>query len=273
MGNPPDIEQLVYSLIALAVESATLAFFIVMTCLTWRQIRATWRRGLLGGLLLLVLSIPMAVLEIIYLDVSRLAQGIPPEMEGLLRVGVGVLTAVILIAIVPLRVMYYHVASAEWGRVRGSMAIGLAGPIVTRRLGIAVGVAAGLAAVALTMVAFHLLDIHEGEAIRQVEKMFPNMDSTPGFWNATATLGFVSVAAIVEELIFRGGILGFLLRISGNRPVLAWVFISAVALFWALLHIPNTDQPLAKVAQIFLFGLVLAQIIHGVSETTASFKR
>ena len=70
-----------------------------------------------------------------------------------------------------------------------------------------------------------------------------------------ATLGYGISAAIVEELAFRGGLLAFLLRITGNRTLYAWVWIIVTAFLWALLHYLNTDNPGLKLAQIFILGV------------------
>ncbi len=71
---------------------------------------------------------------------------------------------------------------------------------------------------------------------------------------------FVIAVAISEELVFRGGILALVVRSTRNRHVLRFLGIIAISLLWGLVHIPNTSIPEIKVAQIFIIGLVLAEI-------------
>jgi len=42
-----------------------------------------------------------------------------------------------------------------------------------------------------------------------------------------------------------------------------------ITLTWALPHFPNTDAPLVKVTQVFLFGLILAEIARRDSVRSA----
>src|SRR5205823_3945068 len=117
----------------------------------------------------------------------------------------------------------FHVGAVEWERVRPGG--GMAGPAATRRKGMWIGAATGVAATLVTMGVFHMFQVREGDSVAQFEKLFPGMNSDISLkWVATM-LGFVVSAAIVEEVIFRGGILGYLLRIGGNGTGRAWVFI------------------------------------------------
>ena len=87
------------------------------------------------------------------------------------------------------------------------------------------------------------------------EKLFPGMENANGLLVIIALAGFVCSAAIVEEFIFRGIILGWLLRLKCYKTLWAWVFIAAVAFLWALLHTyPNTNRPMVKSLADFFDG-------------------
>ncbi len=66
----------------------------------------------------------------------------------------------------------------------------------------------------------------------------------------------ITAVALGEELTYRGVLFGWLQRLFG-REGRAGVAMAAVltSLVWAAAHIPNTDAPLVKCAQIFVLGL------------------
>ena len=119
------------------------------------------------------------------------------------------------------------------------------------------GVVVGLVNLIATLFVFHYFQVKEPPADPEFVKLFPNFTQMSPAVLAVPLACFAGSAAVVEELIFRGGILGFLLRITRNNTVLAWVFITAVALVWAVLHYPNTTSPFLKIMQIFTLGIAL----------------
>jgi membrane protease YdiL (CAAX protease family) len=261
----PDLFQLFLSLVYLGIEFACFVFIAVLTALTWRQIRFTWKAGLAIAVMLFVLGLPSVLLALAYLDLSGTGREIPAHLRGFVQVAAGVAALGITVVQIPLRAAYLHVAAAEWGRVRPSAApteprpylAALAGPARTRRLGIAVGAGVGLVSVVLTFALFWAAGVREGQSMKELQRLFPQIQEASAVVALPAMLGFVIAAAVTEELIFRGAMLGFLLRVTRNQAALAWVFITAVSALWALLHIPNTDHPTLKVMQIFLLGLAL----------------
>ena len=74
------------------------------------------------------------------------------------------------------------------------------------------------------------------------------------------TLAFVVSAAVAEEIVFRGAILGFLFRVSRSNTAALLASIFSVSLAWAFLHFPNTDSPTFKIAQVFVLGVILAEV-------------
>jgi membrane protease YdiL (CAAX protease family) len=257
MPQQPDVFDLLVLLFLLAVEGACLIFFLLMTGLSYRLIARTWKRGLLLGAGVSALWIPLAALAVVCVDFSSQRQDIPRNVEPFVRVFLALIFLAVLVALVPLRATYYHVAKSEWSRVRGNFDRALAGPPRSRLLGIIVGMFVGLVSLAVTVVVFHYFHVKEPATNPDLVKLFP---AIAGMSSAALAfpIGCLAVAAAVtEELIFRGGILGVFLRITRNQTLFAWFFITAVAFLWALLHIPNTDHPFLKVVQIFTFGIVL----------------
>lgn len=255
--SPPSLVNFLILAGLLAVELGCFIFYIVATCLSFREMRLTWRRAIVISAALALLMLPSIIVSLVHLDVSRFLQNQPPAMFPLFRAMMVLFVILYIVALLPIRAMYYHVAKTEWARVRGSWPESLAGPRPSRRLSVIVGVAVGAGILAITEVVFYFLHVGEGDGIRQMQQLFPGIQNVSAPLLFLVTSCFVISASIVEELIFRGGILGFLFRITRCGPVLAWIFIAAVSLLWAVLHIPNSDHPLAKITQIFIFGLFL----------------
>ena len=67
-------------------------------------------------------------------------------------------------------------------------------------------------------------------------------------------------AALAEEIVFRGALLGFLLRVGRERRGAVVVGALVTSIAWAMLHLGATDMPLLKLVQIFLLGLGLAAL-------------
>ena len=153
----------------------------------------------------------------------------------------------------------YHVAAAEWEKVRPD-----AFPLLAKTgkapwrwvLGAS---AFGAAAGALSVVIFVAMGVEEGEEIKELLKLFPDAEEASLWLKVPVVVLAISAPAIAEELTFRGGILGFLLRLSGNNRLAVAGSIIAVSLVWSLIHIPNTDAPLMKCAQIFIIGIAFAE--------------
>lgn len=270
-NNQPTPFDLLVLLFIMGVELLCLVFFPLMTGLSWRLIRYTWKRGVLLGAGISLLWLPMFIVGVATIDFSSQRQDLPESMDPVVRIIAGVVLGCILVLLIPLRATYYHVAKSEWARIRGTLELSLAGPPRTRLLGIGVGIGVGLANLVITLIVFHIFKVEE-PADPEFLKMFPSVEQMSYAQLALPVAGFAIAAAIVEELIFRGGILGFFLRITKNRTGPAWVFIVATALLWALLHIPNTDHPFLKVMQIFTLGIALGWMMRqwGLASTMAA---
>ena len=263
--HEPDITQLLVSILLLGVQAGIFAFFVVIASLTYQQFRSTWRPALAFGIFIFILSLPPSILAFAHLDMGKIAPTLPPDSRSIAYVCAVVFGIAILIVCIPIRGLYLHVAAVEWSRLRGNpptattreMLAALAGPRTTRSLSIVVGAIIGVICAAVTQFVFHVVHVQESEAIRQMQQWFPHLEETSAWLTIPSNLGFVCSAAIFEEMIFRGGILGFLLRITKNHAGLAWLWILLVAGLWSILHVYNSDHPALKIAQIFLFGIAL----------------
>ena len=252
-----NLSQLFLLILYLAIEVGCLIFFIVLTCLSIGAFRRTWRTALAFGLFNLLLGIPSTVAGIVYLDMSRFnAGGVQPELLPVMHAAAAVFAIMLVLLCVPIRGLYYHVASVEWGAVRGSTEEGLSGPRAARKRGILIGSATGLVALVVSLILFHFLHVRESEDVRQLEQLFPGLTALPSATRMLLAAPFVASAALIEEMIFRGGLLGFLVRMARGNRLLTWLFIALISILWAALHLSNSDHPLLKFMQIFLLGLI-----------------
>lgn len=104
------------------------------------------------------------------------------------------------------------------------------------------------------------LEVDVAEPIQRLHDFLPDAASAHlGIRLPIALLAVTSVA-VVEELVFRGALLGALLRCCRSRRVLTAGAVVVVALLWALMHALNTDAPLIKCSQIFVVGVLLCEI-------------
>ncbi len=253
--DPAQVVQLLVSLAMLGLQGGIFVFFLVLTILSFRQLRQTWKWSVFFSLIALLLGLPGVMLGMYYVDVQKFAPGTDPGIVPAMKI-LACLVAIGIVAFTAIvRVMYYHVAAVQWSRAWGTDAPTIVNPGRARWRGLVVGAGIGTAAAAASLLLFLGLHIGESRQITQFMANFPGIDQAPAWIAFVASLGVGLAAAVVEELVFRGGILGFLCRITANQTALAWLWIAITAALWAFLHYDNTDRPAVKMTQIFLIGL------------------
>ncbi len=126
-----------------------------------------------------------------------------------------------------------------------------------------------MVAAAVTTAAFKWLDVGEGPVLVTLKKLFPDAESAPSFVTVPVSCLFVVSVAVSEELAYRGGILAYILRVTRKSRTLTWLGIILLNLPWALAHIPNTDNPLAKVTQMMVLGIVFTILAKNRSMRSA----
>ena len=160
---------------------------------------------------------------------------------------------------VPLRMAAYAVGTNQWEKawefsetdprpVPAGEDASLVGPVVF-----------GVGAALVTLVVFGLLGVRESEYVRALSDMVAEGSSFGRALLYPASLLAVIAAAIVEEIVFRGVLLGWLVALFRERRGPTNFAIVLSAGIWALGHLANTDSPALKVAQVFIIGLVLGE--------------
>jgi len=247
------------------INLAVFAALLALVALNRAAIRLYWRTAALVGLAILCLSLPQYAATLFFLDSSTLASelGLPGDEGGvavkfgiglgmLLGLGTSLLQAGWL-------VLVSGVALAEWSRLRDD-----ACPVLLRRSvpvrALVLAMLLGVVASVISTLLFQRWGVDAGRSLEYLDRFFPQLSSAGVATRMAVALPFVTSAAISEEIVFRGALLGFLLRAGGERR---WVVIAAtvlVALLWSLLHLTATGAPLIKLTQIFLLGLAFSEL-------------
>jgi membrane protease YdiL (CAAX protease family) len=166
----------------------------------------------------------------------------------------------VLVLRVGWHMLEYYVAAAEWRRFKPDPFPILQGRENRRMRTVLAAATLGVAAGALSLVALQALGVQVSDAVKDIQRLFPRAANAPLAVRLPVFLCAFSALAVVEELAFRGVLLGWLLRVGRPRGGYAVCAIVLVSLLWALLHIPNTNAPLLKCGQIFVFGLLLGEL-------------
>ncbi len=257
-------------LVTVAEVLVTVGTFVLLLTLMAEHragVRRHWRRGLLVSLALLALAVPQLASTLFFIDsdaiVSHLGLGGSPladsQRDGAVMVGVA-LGAVFTAS---LRAGWYCLVfcavSSEWRRLRPESPA-MFGGLLTKPRQLWLPFLGGGVAAALSAGLFAALEVEMGSALRALQEWYPRLaDSDPGVL-ALVALPVAVTAVITEELVFRGALLGFFLRILGEGPWgAAWAAVLSSAA-WAAVHLSVTDAPGIKFTQIFLLGLVFAAL-------------
>ncbi len=246
-----------------SVELAVFAALLLLLALHRDSVRRHWRRGLVVGLLVLLLAVPQHLTNLLYLDAEGMlrteaANGVVLPFQAGYALAGAVIASVIGSL---LRAGWYAlitcVVLGAWARIRpDAPLLGSGLPPRWRRLALSLGLGL-LAGVAFTGF-FEILRVESGQAAELLEAWFPDLAAAAPAERALAVLPAAVSAAVCEELVFRGALLGALLRWLGERRWALPVAAIITALPWALLHLSLTDSPWLKLLQIGLLGLALA---------------
>ncbi len=249
--------------VTILVEAGILAFSITLFVIHRKRIREFWAPGIIFGALCFLFNVPLSIAVIATMDVSSLmpyGYGFISGMTGFVKTLAIAITCVMGVFGVGTKMFHYVIASAEWDLIKPRPF-----PILMRtgekawgKIGIAA--LAGAAYAVISMVAGSLLKVGVNDILESGMNLAAGFESLPDALQLALMLLFVASAAIGEEVLFRGALLGFLERLSRNKT--AWIAVSivSVSLLWAFLHVFNTDNPAFKMAQIFLFGCLLSEL-------------
>jgi membrane protease YdiL (CAAX protease family) len=240
--------------------------FVLLLMLVWHRERLLphWRRGAVVAFLVLMLAVPQHIGTLVFLDPQALFEG-----EGGLGVGAlggGAARVGLFVSMMfgtALRMVWYGLltclAVSEWQRLRPARPL-LGDELPPRWRRLLVGLGIGTLLGGLTVLAFDAAGVDAGRAIEDLKEYFPALAEGPAVARVAVALPLAVSAALVEEIVFRGVLLGALLRAGKEAPGIVLASVLATSVAWACLHLSITDMPGIKLLQIFFFGLILAEL-------------
>ena len=243
------------ALLQLGLWAITILLYVMLAIVNRQQIKKHWKPGLVLSSTIMAMLIPSVIFGIVHLDRSSIDEGI------LILLIVGIFIGVIIqILKLGWHMIIFVVGEAEWKKTEWGLDLTdeekrsptwrqLVGPFMI-----------GVAAAVVSTVVFYFMDVKEGELMVIIQKFFPTAATAPAIVSVPVTCLFMMAAAISEELSYRGGILAFILRITRKNRLLTWIGILLLNLPWALAHIPNTNHPPAKVAQMMILGVIFTYL-------------
>ncbi|UCD29426.1 MAG: CPBP family intramembrane metalloprotease [Planctomycetota bacterium] len=251
----PIIPKILQVILILAIQITVVIVYVVMAIQNRQYFKKYWKPGLFLAILLFFMVLPSSIFSLVYIDALVFSE----EMRPAFLIGLAVGFFILIIRI-GWHMILYFVAAAEWEQAGSTVfAMEQAQRGLPRREMIE-AFSFGICAAVLTYAVFIPLGVQEGPIFAKFRDFFPAADSASLLVTIPIVTLFVTAFAISEELVFRGGILGLVVRRTGENRVIRYIAISAISLLWALAHIPNTSVPEVKVVQVFIIGLILAEI-------------
>jgi membrane protease YdiL (CAAX protease family) len=245
---------------------------VVAAISRWQTLRAWLKPGLQLGAAVFVLSVPGMVATVLFVEPGALplpaggalTQGMLTLIFRVTMAVMAVGTLVLTFFFTALQVGVGELAVAgEAGGGRRAYPWLLEGRQETGgwREAALFGGAVGL----VSTLVFWAAGVQEGPALELVKRLFPKLAALEAPASLMVILPAVLLAAVTEELFFRGLVQGWLTRWLGGtrRAVLLAVGVSSA--LWALAHWASTSHPGLKVLQIFLIGLGLGALTRRYS--------
>jgi hypothetical protein len=256
-------EMLWHSRVTLAVYLPVVVLVVVLAARDRRRFSANWASGFLVAVAWFLLFLPLMVFTMTHADVLAAAQqgGATPEGQ---RAAIMVLFASLMIVFtvkvvqIPCYTVVYHVAAEQWGAIRPD-----AFPLLHGRpvpwLAVAGAAAFGVGAAAAGAAVFKLFPVEVLGLVRSFSTLNPEA-AQAGPWVRLPLLGLAAAgAALGDELVLRGALLGWLLRAGRNRRAAAVEAAVLVSLFGACAAVLSGGATPAQGAQVFVVGLFLCE--------------
>ncbi len=223
------------------------------------RFRLNWRTGMVVGFVLFLLMLPLQVFALtrapaqVAATLARVPNADPQAARAMVYIALVVGFTVSVLSI-PWHMLVYHAAAEQWDPLRPQPfpLLQRTGRTPWRAIGgaAAFGVAAGV----VSAVIFKLLGVGLPDAL----KRYGALQASTGNASLAVRLPIAALAvvavALAEELTYRGVLFGWLQRgLKGRSGMVAAAVITSGV--WAAAHLPNTDAPSVKCAQIFVLGL------------------
>ncbi|MHC4283186.1 MAG: CPBP family glutamic-type intramembrane protease [Planctomycetota bacterium] len=271
----PQLIYIISIMITMLLEGAFLVLYILLAVRNRHAFKKHWKPGLLLGLALFLMVIPSIVYAAIHIDPSAVFDHFAdssPSSETPVLIGIAVgffVMFVIHILCIGWHMVLYVVSASEWAKTRTLTFLKHIGEKKLPWLHISGAFAFGVFLGFVSTIVFHFLGVGEGEMFDELKRFFPDMAISSSVWGLLVFILALTHMAIVEELVYRGGIFAFLISRARNNRLAIIASLIIVSLTWALAHIPNTNTPLIKITQVFIIGLFLGEFARRSNRTVS----
>jgi membrane protease YdiL (CAAX protease family) len=271
----PKLVNIISIFITILLEVAFLVLYILLAIRNRGAFKKHWKPGLLLGIALFLMVVPNIVYAAIHLDLSTVFEHFagsshPPEAPVLIGIAVGFFVMfVIHILCIGWYMVLYVVSASEWTKTRTLTLPEHVGEKKLPWLHIWCAFAFGVFMGGVSVIVFHFLGVGEGEMFKDVNRFFPDIGTSSSVWGLLVSILVLTRMAIIEELVYRGGIFAFLVSRARNNRLAIIASLIIISLTWALAHIPNTSTPLIKITQVFIIGLFLGEFARRSCIVTA----
>ncbi len=277
MGESPSLYRIVAAIVLVAIRVSVVLAVLGLVGEAVATVGKHFRTGLLVGLLCLVLYLPLTVLAVTRTDVSypAPASALPGGGTGELAESIATAAATVVVLLtllgVPWHALVYCAAAAQ------AEELGTAPPLsVGRAPGTpwriaAVGLAGGLAAGLAVSLVLAPAGSVSAAPIFGAARLGPFLHGDAPALKAAVIAPAAAAWALIEELAWRGAVLGWLRRLAGDGRAGVVTAAIGVALAWALVHSLTAPTPLLRLAALLPIGLALGELArrHGLPAAVA----
>jgi hypothetical protein len=236
-----------------------------------------FRTGLQVGLLCLLLYLPTVLLAATRVEVSApsyapLLQGGTGELAGRAAVVAAAVVVVVALLGVVWHALVYCAAAAQTEDLGAAPPLSI-GPVPgTPWRIVAAGLAGGVAAGLTLSFVLTLAGSVPAAPIFGAARVGPFLPEDALALRAAVLVPAAGASALIEELAWRGAVLGWLRRAAGDRRAGVVVAMFGVGLAWALVHSLTAPVPLLRLAALLPVGVALGEVArrYGVPAAVAA---
>ena len=247
----PDAMFIIMSIVAGLISFGVIIWLIVFACLNGKSYAKHWKAGLFYGLLSVVLVLPLGLIQLAYFDPSH---GIGDEKLFLfiMQIASVVIGTIFMLGWCFLGIV---VTGGEWQKRFTTWSIWTMGPVGSQKRGIVVGLIAAVAFTVFTELLMLVFPLRTNPMLLAMMANYPELDTLTLWVLLPATMFWAAGIALYEEILYRGALLGPMVGRWSKRINPQW-WIMLVAILFALIHLLNATDPVVKVGQIWVLGVV-----------------
>jgi membrane protease YdiL (CAAX protease family) len=267
-----DLLTFLVGLLNVGLSSTLWILVLAFGFVRWPTVRPLLKTGLMLGAVVLALKLPGLVASFIYFDVAALLPADLPEDQRLVfgiaaKFGLSIAPVWAAFGVFHMALQFALGEQAPGSRSAYPVLLNSSDP--RRFEGWMTGAVLGLVAGVASTLLFSLLDVQLGDTMKMIQKLMPGFQSAPPLMiYGVAGTGLV-VAAIAEEVLFRGVLQAWTIRLLGGgwAGVLGGIAVASVV--WSLAHVGNAEPIWIKLTQVLILGIGFGALAYRYSVEAA----